>query len=123
MLYIDQNAGCSQFSIIWESALLKVKMLGSYVTGFADPEGQGSGIGDAGQDVGSPAKKMRMGSGLAHATDAGSKVIAESNTCKREQTPVLCLPPHVICGQVWLQLHCRPCLSAVRKRQVLRRSM
>jgi len=35
-------------------------------------EGQGSGTGEEGQDVGSPMKKMRMGSGLAQAREAGS---------------------------------------------------
>ena len=39
---------------------------------FAVVEGDGRGGGDAGQDVGSPLKKMRMGSGLAHARDAGT---------------------------------------------------
>ena len=46
----------------------------------AELEGQGSGTGDAGQDVGSPAKKMRMGSGLAHAQDAGSASFASAET-------------------------------------------
>ena len=38
----------------------------------AELEGQGSGTGEEGQDVGSPMKKMRMGSGLAQAREAGS---------------------------------------------------
>ena len=38
----------------------------------ADLEGQGSGTGDTGQDVGSPAKKLRTGSGAARARDAGN---------------------------------------------------
>ena len=35
-------------------------------------EGQGSGTGETGQDVGSPAKKMRTGRGFAHGRDAGT---------------------------------------------------
>lgn len=38
----------------------------------AELEGQGSGTPEAGQDVGSPMKKMRMGSGVAHTRDAGN---------------------------------------------------
>ncbi len=38
----------------------------------AELEGQGSGTGEEGQDVGSPMKKMRMGSSLAQAREAGS---------------------------------------------------
>ncbi|DBB07177.1 TPA: hypothetical protein ACH3X1_011744 [Trebouxia sp. C0004] len=39
-------------------------------------EGQGSGAGEEGQDVGSPMKKMRMGSGLAQAREADDAVRA-----------------------------------------------
>ena len=42
------------------------------VNACAELEGQGSGTGDRGQDVGSPAKKMRMGRGFAHGRDAGT---------------------------------------------------
>lgn len=38
----------------------------------AELEGQGSGTGETGQDVGSPAKKMRTGSGFARGRDAGA---------------------------------------------------
>lgn len=40
----------------------------------AELEGQGSGTGDTGQDVGSPAKKMRTGSGFAHGRDPGTAI-------------------------------------------------
>ena len=40
----------------------------------AELEGQGSGTGDTGQDVGSPAKKMRTGSGFAHGRDGGNAI-------------------------------------------------
>ena len=50
----------------------------SAMTDGAELAGQGSGTGDARQDVGSPAKKMRMGSGLAHARDAGDASFASA---------------------------------------------
>ena len=57
----------------------------------AELEGQGSGGGDAGQDVGSPLKKMRMGSGMAHARDAGTTATASifANHKMHMHNPVL----------------------------------
>lgn len=45
----------------------------------AELEGQGSGTGETGQDVGSPAKKMRTASGFAHGRDAGTAIHCTPN--------------------------------------------
>ena len=47
--------------------------------GCADLEGQGSGTGETGQDMGSPAKKMRTGRGFAHGKDAGTGMSSTLN--------------------------------------------